>query len=348
MAISRKGVAENATLNEVPDTASIELFIVAAEMGSLAKTAEKLGISVSTASRRLEKFEEVIGGSAFERLHSGLQLTALGIRALPAAQKVQKDLIRLLSASISREPRAPRRRSVVTIGAPEGLGAFWIARFVAVFQDLYPETILCFETRSVLGAERKRPPDVIVSVGPPLNSEVIRIPCGGMHFVAFDAAHISGNLASYDMRLAEHVDYIGTSQWLDPSENAIGEGREFRLRTDSTAFLTTAVRQGAGRALFPNFWHLLVDGLDPVDDSPSGFLPVYISFNKGFTDQAEGRQVVDWLKRVLKVPNWFGKDFIPAGALNKHDLALAEQRIHASLTSAEAGELQPPMRVARM
>ncbi len=341
MSVEGKGVAENATSFEVPDTTSIETFVVASETGSLAKTAMHLGISISTASRRLERLEAMLGGPVFERLHSGLQLTALGLRALPQARKIRTNLAALVSATGTPRSLEPRRRSVVTIGAPEGLGAFWIARFVSPFLDTHPDTILCFETRSVLGAERKRPPDIIVSVGPPLNGDVIRVACGGMHFVAFDGPEANGEAASQNKRLAEHVDYIGTSQWLDPSEEAIGAGREFSLRTDSTSFLTTAVRCGAGRALFPNFWHLLVDGLEPVDGSPAGYVPVYVSFNKEFAQQQNGREVVDWLKCVLKVPNWFGREYIPASQLTRSDLHHVESKICRRLTEAAEPAMRP-------
>lgn len=332
MSVEGRGVAENATSFEIPDTTSIETFVVASETGSLAKTAMHLGISISTASRRLERLEAMLGGPVFERLHSGLQLTALGLRALPQARKIRSNLAALISATGTPRSLEARRRTVVTIGAPEGLGAFWIARFVSPFLNTHPDIILCFETRSVLGAERKRPPDVVVSVGPPPNGDVIRVACGGMHFVAFDGPPADSETAPQNTRLAEHVDYIGTSQWLDPSEEAIGAGREFSLRTDSTSFLTTAVRCGAGRALFPNFWHLLVDGLVPVDGSPAGYLPVYVSFNKEFAQQPNGRAVVDWLKCVLKTPSWFGREYIPASELTRSDLRLAENKICRRLT----------------
>ena len=345
MAIEGKGVAQNATSFEMPDTASIETFVVASETGSLAKAATHLGVSISTTSRRLERLETALGGPVFERLHSGLQLTALGLRALPQARKVQNNLAALISATEKPRSNEPRPRSVVTIGAPEGLGAFWIARFVSPFLDAHPDTILCFETRSVLGAERKRPPDVIVSVGPPLNGDVIRIPCGGMHFVAFDGPATTSGAALQNTRLAEHVDYVGTSQWLDPSEDAVGEGREFSLRTDSTSFLTTAVRCGAGRALFPNFWHLVVDGLLPVDGSPAGYVPVYVSFNKEFAQQPNGREVIDWLKCVLKMPSWFGRKYIPANQLTRSDLHNAEDKICESLAVATAS-VEAPLKVA--
>ncbi|GAB5504395.1 LysR family transcriptional regulator [Pyruvatibacter sp.] len=345
MAMEGKGVAHNATGFEMPDIASIEIFVVASETGSLAKTATHLGVSVSTASRRLERLESALGGPVFERLHSGLQLTAVGLRALPQARKIRRNLAALVSATGAPQSSEPRRRTVITIGAPEGLGAFWIARFVSPFLDVHPDTILCFETRSVLGAERKRPPDVIVSVGPPLNGDVIRVACGGMHFVAFDGPSSIGEIGQQTSRLAEHVDYIGTSQWLDPSEEAIGVGREFSLRTDSTSFLTTALQCGAGRALFPNFWHLLVDGLTPVDGSPAGYVPVYVSFNKEFAQQTNGREVIDWLKCILKMPSWFGRDYIPANQLTRSDLHHAEDKICRWLAETTASA-ELPLKVA--
>ncbi len=343
-----KGVARDATAFGVPDVSSIETFLVAANTGSMAKAAAKLNISVSTASRRIERMEHLMGGALFERLYSGLELTALGHRMHPHAQSIKKSLESLVSVAQLDQTVNVRPKRVITIGAPEGIGALWIARFTAAFLEVFPDVVLNFETRSVLGAERKTAPDVIVSVGAPLNGEVIRVPCGGMHFVAYDTAVSAHRMQHYNERLAEHVDYVGTSQWIDPSEEALGNQREFRLRTDSTSFLTTAVRHGAGRALFPNFWHLIVDGLIPVEDSPSGYLPMHLSFNKGFAQQAEGRAVIEWLKRVLKMPPWFGREFLPAASLGDNHLRAADTRIFAAISKLPGGDAQPqkgtPMR----
>lgn len=342
MASAGKGLASDATTFETPDITSIETFLIAADTGSLTKTASRLKISISTAGRRLERLEETLGGLLFERLHTGLELTALGLRTLPHAQRVQKSLSTLVSAIQLASPVSTRRRRVITVGAPEGLGAFWIARFAPAFLDHFPEIILNFETRSVLGAERKTAPDVIVSVGPPLNGEVMRVACGGMHFVAFDPAAPMSDTRLLEKRLAEHVDYVGTSQWIDPSEEVLGQEREFRLRTDSTTFLATALRYGAGRALLPSFWHLVADSLQPVAGSPSGYLPMHLSFQKGFSQQEEGRAVIEWLKRVLKMPPWFGKEYIPATSLNSDHLAAADTRILAAISKLSGGIRDQP------
>lgn len=331
-----KGVASNASGFDPPDISSIETFLVAADTGSLARAAAQLDIGISTASRRLEKLEDTLGGRLFDRLYSGLELTALGFRTLPYAREVQKSLASLAEVTQSHgSDDAPSRR-VITVGAPEGVGAFWIARYAPAFLDQFPSIILNFQTRSVLGAERKTTPDVIVSVGPPLSSDVVCVASGGMHFVAYDAEAPMCDPDLYEDRLAEHVDYVGTSQWIDPSTQALGQKREFRLRTDSTSFLTTTLRHGAGRTLLPNFWHLVVDGLRPVADSPSGYLPMYVSFHRGLAENPEGRAVIDWLKRVLKMPPWFGKEFLPANSLGTDDLAATDTRILAAISELGA------------
>ena len=328
-----KGVASNASGFDPPDISSIETFLVAADTGSLARTAARLDISISTASRRLEKLEDTLGGRLFDRLYSGLELTALGFRTLPHARKVQKSLAKLAQVTQPQDPDHAQSRRVITVGAPEGIGAFWIARFAPAFLDQFPNIILNFQTRSVLGAERKTTPDVTVSVGPPLSSDVVCVASGGMHFVAYDAETMMCDPDLYEHRLAEHVDYVGTSQWIDPSAQALGQKRDFRLRTDSTSFLSTTLRHGSGRALLPNFWHLVVDGLRPVTDSPSGYVPMYISFNSGFAEQSEGRAVIDWLKRVLKMPPWFGNEFLPANSLGPDHLAATDTRILTAISA---------------
>ena len=63
---------------------------------------------------------------------------------------------------------------------------------------------------------------------------------------------------------------------------------------------------------------------------------MYVSFHRGLAENPEGRAVIDWLKRVLKMPPWFGKEFLPANSLGTDDLAATDTRILAAISELGA------------
>lgn len=69
------------------DWNSLKVFLAIARSGSLSGAANDLVINHSTIFRRLNAFEEKIGGKLFERINNKYELTTLGHELLTLAQK---------------------------------------------------------------------------------------------------------------------------------------------------------------------------------------------------------------------------------------------------------------------
>lgn len=63
------------------------------ECGNRAATAAKLGINVSTVSRRVAQVEQTLGVTLFERRRSGYLLTAEGLELRALAERVELDIV---------------------------------------------------------------------------------------------------------------------------------------------------------------------------------------------------------------------------------------------------------------
>lgn len=72
----------------LPDLLTVEAFVCAARLGSVARAAASMNCAASVVSRRISELERVLGGHLFERTGRGVTLTALGAAQLPPAEEL--------------------------------------------------------------------------------------------------------------------------------------------------------------------------------------------------------------------------------------------------------------------
>jgi DNA-binding transcriptional LysR family regulator len=93
------------------DWNDVRTFLTVAEVGSLAKAAERLGVSVATVSRRLEALEAALGQRLFDRRANRVELTEVAKRLLASAGSMRDgaDAIgRLAQGSAAQGPEIIR------------------------------------------------------------------------------------------------------------------------------------------------------------------------------------------------------------------------------------------------
>jgi len=89
------------------DMRDLEYLALSAEKGNFGRAAEALGVNVSTISRRIGRVEDDLGLALFERVHSGVRLTAGGRavihhvkRALAEVEAVKRSSLRVGSGLV--------------------------------------------------------------------------------------------------------------------------------------------------------------------------------------------------------------------------------------------------------
>lgn len=113
----------------------LRYFLSIADSGSIADAARELGVSYSTASRRLNILEETLGVRLFDRLPTGYQLTAAGKEIVEPARRMEAEFASLSRGVLGRDARLSGRLRFATTDA----FAKQFMPELAAFTRLYPK-----------------------------------------------------------------------------------------------------------------------------------------------------------------------------------------------------------------
>jgi DNA-binding transcriptional LysR family regulator len=127
------------------DTELARTFLVVVATGSFVDAAQKLHITQSTVSARIQRLEEILGAELFTRNKSGTTLT-------PAGRQFQRH-----AASLTRIVEQARQeigvvsgfRATLTIGGRIGLWEDLLLRWLPIFETAAPEVAV----RAIVGFE---------------------------------------------------------------------------------------------------------------------------------------------------------------------------------------------------
>lgn len=113
----------------------LETFLQVAELGSLSRAAETLGLTQPTISARIQALERDLGQRLFERRGRGVRLTEAGRALLPYAERTL-SVLREGKAAVSLSGHPSRGR--LRIGTARVIGAYVLPDILADFRNHYP------------------------------------------------------------------------------------------------------------------------------------------------------------------------------------------------------------------
>lgn len=119
------------------DTALLRSFTILAETRSFSRTAERIGRSQSAVSTQIQKLEEMLGCTLFDRDRRNVRLTEEGEKLLGYASQI----LRLSEAMIHRF-REPDVAGEVRFGSPEDFATFYLPEILASFSESFPRVLL--------------------------------------------------------------------------------------------------------------------------------------------------------------------------------------------------------------
>ena len=117
------------------DWDQVRVFLAVARAGQLAGAAARLGLDVSTVSRRIDRLEHELGVHLFDRTREGTVLTAAAEAMLPAAEDMERGLAQFAAAVDAIETTA---EGIVRVTVPPGLADAFIAPLLARFHQRFP------------------------------------------------------------------------------------------------------------------------------------------------------------------------------------------------------------------
>ncbi len=135
------------------------------------------------------------------------------------------------------------------------------------------------------------------------------------------------------------TDELLRHRWLDHSAYYDDEGEwsewfalarfaeVFNYRTSSTPALVTAVQNGLGIALLPNYACEVLEGIEPLDLGLRTYSKVWLVYHPGIQSVTRVQAAIAWVRRIFSesVSPWFGEEYCPpsVGANKSRERAVA-------------------------
>lgn len=315
-------------MTEIADDRAVDLvdwddfrvFLEIVRAGSFNRAAVKLHMTQPTVSRRLARLEEAIGVRLFERDRRGPRLTPQGHRIFNDASVAHTSLKR--AASVGSNP-VPLVEGDCRILMGDGLGCYWLARFLPAFWERHPNVELKIFGNSDGIAERRESFDLEIMYHEPSASELVSTKIGMMHFVPFASREYlnkHGTPQSVD-DLAHHK-LIDQSVYL--TDAGIWSGwtqgdavSRVVMMSNTSPIIGEAVRHGAGIALMPTYAVLADENFIPIDIGVNFHLPVYVAYPREMTRKWAVRATLEFLRAHVfnsKVMPWFRDTYVAPNA----------------------------------
>jgi len=195
----------------------LRAFLAVAQLGSLRRAADALGVTQPTIARRLRMLEVDLGLPLFERDRDGHRLTAAGVALLPEARSVETAALRFERRT---HGLLDRLAEIIRVGAGEW-AALLLARGLARVAD-GPRIELVETTAS--SASDGRIPEIVVRHGLPDAGDSLTRRVGSLGCAVYGVAEFAYGrampLASADLvtlpwlGFVEEQEHYVTMRWL--------------------------------------------------------------------------------------------------------------------------------------
>lgn len=152
------------------DVSDLGFFVRLVDCGSLAATAQELGVTPPAVSRRLAALETRLGVRLLNRTTRSLAITPEGERYLLQARRIIDDI-----ATLERELTGSRAepQGLLRVDASFGFGRQHIAPLVSAFVQRYPKVDVQLQLTDRMPALTEAAFDVSIRFGEPPDSRLI-------------------------------------------------------------------------------------------------------------------------------------------------------------------------------
>jgi DNA-binding transcriptional LysR family regulator len=154
------------------DWDQVRVFLAVARAGQLAGAAGRLGLDVSTVSRRLDKLEAELGVHLFDRTRDGTVATAAAEAMLPAAEDMERGLAQFAAAVDAIETTA---EGMVRLTAPPGVADAFVAPLLARFAQRYPRVAIELDASIGYADLTRREADLALRASRPRSGDLIAV-----------------------------------------------------------------------------------------------------------------------------------------------------------------------------
>ncbi|WP_186415361.1 LysR family transcriptional regulator [Pannonibacter sp. P2PFMT1] len=148
----------------------LRIFLAVARSGQMLGAAKRLGVNHATVARRLTALEDSLNTRLVERGTTGCSLTEAGERLLPAAERMEAEL---LAASSGLSGTHLGISGTVRIGAPDGFGVTYLAPRLARLTRAHPGLTIQLVPMPRSFSLSRREADIAVTIERPEHGRLV-------------------------------------------------------------------------------------------------------------------------------------------------------------------------------
>lgn len=265
----------------------LESFLTIAELGSFAAAADRLCVTQSTISARIQELEQNLGVDLFDRSQRTARLTLKGRELITYAEQIVA-----LTAEIRRRVGSKETiEGVIRVGVAELVAISWLPDFVAAVRSEYPNLQLEFEVGLnpfLLEGIRIGSLDLAIIAGKIIIPGIESYNLGGVMFSWMSTPETFPTNETVDLRDIRRMPilYQGRNSYTNGVMDkllGISSTRERRGMTCSSLEAIYALtRAGVGIGFLPldHFANVIRNGeLKPIPTDPPSFeMPFSVAF----------------------------------------------------------------------
>jgi len=290
----------------------LQFFLAVARTGQLSTAARQLRTSHATVSRRIDRLEFALKVKLFERNPRGYVLTAMGIRFVETAEKMEQETERL-RADLATGAMA--QRGVVRLSAPEGFANFFFATVLPQFAERHPHLSLELVTIQQIMSLSRKEADISVVLDEPKGGPYYAEKLTDYHLQVYGSRdYLAGcaPIAGRDDLLAHpFISYI-EEMIFAPGLDYLGDVHpRIRPQFQSSSIFAqlTATRNGLGLCVLPYFFASRYPELERVLPEEVDLTRSYwITCHQDLKQAPRVRAVIDFLREAV---TWPDARFIP-------------------------------------
>ena len=242
--------------NPLPEWTDLRFFLELARAGTLSAASRRLAVEHTTVARRIDRLEEQLNTTLFDRSREGYQLTEMGQALLPHAEAMESALTaakdELTGAQVSV-------RGLVRVGVPEIFGSRVIAPALAQLLKVHPELNIDLLLLPRFANLANREADLGITLDPPNTGRYVVTRLASFRMYVYGAPSYLSQHPSIqqhaDLQQHDFVDYVQdrlASSGLNYM-NELGFTPRRRLCCTSMAAQCEAAAQGLGLIFAPPY-----------------------------------------------------------------------------------------------
>lgn len=148
----------------------IRIFLAVARAGQLLGAAKQLGLNHATVGRQLTALEKDLGTRLVDRQPQGCTLTPAGESFMLSAERVETEIAQA-GASLSGSVAVVN--GSVRVGAPDGLGNYFLARQLGSLANQHPDLTVQLVPLPRTFSLSRREADIVVTLDRPKQGKVM-------------------------------------------------------------------------------------------------------------------------------------------------------------------------------